>query len=68
MNAYAVFVVNEHIETLRHEAAERRAAQAAEHAAGRIARAMEALRRTFGSSETTLSPILPKLDGYPYRG
>jgi hypothetical protein len=69
MNAYAVFVVNEHLEMLRREAAERRAANEGRPSAiARIAARFAGLRGVLSRTEQPASPVLPRLDGYPYRG
>jgi hypothetical protein len=68
MNAYAVFVVNEHLEMLRREAAERRAANEGRPSVmARIVSRVTSLRRAITTSEPA-GPIVPRLDGYPYRG
>lgn len=68
MNAYAVFVVNEHLEMLRREAAERRAANEGRPSVlARIASRLTGFRRTLAAGEPAGS-IVPRLDGYPYRG
>jgi len=69
MNAYAVFVVTEHLETLRREAAERRLAnETRPTVSARIAARMAGLRSLFRTSYAASDPIIPRLDGYPYRG
>lgn len=69
MNAYAVFVVNEHLEMLRREAAERRAAtEGRPSVVARIAARLSGLRHGLSLREQPASPVLPRLDGYPYRG
>ena len=68
MNAIAVMYVNEHLESLRFEAQQRRSAGQAERRSirSRIASTTAELRRTLGieSSGTTV----PALKNYPYGG
>ena len=68
MNAVAVMYVNEHLESLRSEAQQRRLAGQAESRSirSRIASATAELRRTLGidASGTTV----PALKNYPYGG
>lgn len=69
MDSYAVFVVNEHLEMLRREAAERRAAT--EGRPGVIAQVRSRvtdLRRAIATSDGRSGSIVPRLEGYPYRG
>ncbi len=70
MNAFAVFVVNDHLNTLLEEAAQRRSVQADKPSLGaRIGSAAARVRSAFSTPvETETDAILPKLDGYPYRG
>lgn len=69
MNAYAVFVVNEHLEMLRREAAERRAANDGRPSVfARFAARVTGLRRGLSLADQPAGPVLPRLDGYPYRG
>ena len=69
MNAFAVYVVNEHMTQLRLEAAQRRATQASGTSTRqRIAAAATRVRLAFTTPASTDDPGLPTLDGYPYRG
>ena len=67
MNALAVIYVNEHLDMLRSEAQQRRAASLAERRSlrDRLASAAADLRRVLGGSG---DPVLPKLENYPYAG
>ena len=69
MNAYAILIVNDHIEQLRREAAERRARP------GRVAGDRPPDRDRADQPPSAISapasmvqPIIPDPDGYPYRG
>lgn len=68
MNAVAVIYVNQHLETLRAEARERRAASLAERRSirDRFASAAIGLRRVLGNEGS--DSVLPKLENYPYGG
>jgi hypothetical protein len=69
MNAYAVFVVNEHLDMLRREAAERRAANEGRPGIGaRIAARLSEIRTAFARSETDNSPAITTLRTDPYQG
>jgi hypothetical protein len=69
MNAFAIFVVNDHMEQLRREAAERHAGPAqASSFVRRIAAAAADLKAALVTPASINSPILPTLNGYPYRG
>lgn len=69
MNAYAIFAVNEHLESLIDEAARNRAARFGKPSLSeRIATAVSSLRMTFATRTYEMSSILPKLEDYPYRG
>ena len=69
MNAFAVYIVNEHMTQLRLEAAQRRATQASSKTTRqRIAAAAMRVRLAFATSAANDDPALPTLDGYPYRG
>jgi hypothetical protein len=69
MNAFAVFVVNDHLNTLLEEAAKRRAVQGDKPGlSARIGSAAARLRSAFTTPVDAADPVLPKLDGYPYRG
>lgn len=68
MNAIAVMYVNEHLESLRSEAQQRRLAGQAESRSirSRIASATAELRRTLGIEGS--GPTVPALKNYPYGG
>ena len=69
MNAFAVFVVNEHLMELRDEAAQRRAMQGPKPSVGRrIAAAGARVKAAFTTASDDAYSVLPKLDGYPYKG
>jgi hypothetical protein len=67
MNAIAIGYVNAHLEELRAEARQHRAASVAGPGLrDRIASGVTSLRRSLGGS---IDPVvLPKLENYPYRG
>ena len=67
MNALAVIYVNDHLQSLRSEAAQHRAASLAERRSlsDRLASAAASFRRVIGGDE---GPIVPKLENYPYGG
>jgi hypothetical protein len=69
MNAYAIFAVNEHLEFLLTEAAERRmAGQLPKRTLkSRITAAIASVRAAVPTTVDTTSSILPRLDDYPYR-
>lgn len=68
MNAIAAMYVNEHLESLRSEAQQRRSARQAESRSirSRIASATAELRRTLGIEAS--GPTVPALKNYPYGG
>lgn len=68
MNAVAVMYVNEHLESLRAEAQQRRAASLGEGRSLRelIASSASGLRRILGQGAS--GPALPALKNYPYGG
>ena len=69
MNAFAVFAVNEHLESLRQEAARNRTMKSAKSGLRqRVASAADKVRLSVATSTYEMSSILPKLDDYPYRG
>jgi hypothetical protein len=69
MNAFAILVVNDHLEQLRREAAERHARPAQSPAfIRRIAAATADLKAALVTPASITSPIVPTLNGYPYRG
>ena len=68
MNAVAVIYVNQHLESLRAEAHERRLASLAGRRtfSDRLASAATELRRVLGIADS--GSTLPKLENYPYGG
>ena len=68
MNALAVIYVNEHLDMLRSEAAQRRTASLAERRSfhDRLASAAANVRRVLGGESG--DSVLPKLENYPYGG
>ena len=67
MNAVAVIYVNQHLESLRADAQQRRAASLAERRSlrDRLASAAADVRRVIGGDQ---DPVVPKLENYPYGG
>jgi hypothetical protein len=63
VNAVAIMYVNDHLETLRAEARQRRAASLADRRSLR-SRISGTISRTLGIGTT--GPALPKLTNYPY--
>jgi len=70
VNAFAIFVVNDHIQSLQLEAARHRAAAEENRPSlrTRIASAGTNLRRTLGLTGEPDYSFLPKIQDYPYRG
>jgi hypothetical protein len=69
MNAFAILVVNDHMEQLRREAAERHAHPAQSSSfVRRIATAAADLKAALVTPASISNPIVPTLNGYPYRG
>lgn len=69
MNAYAIFAVNEHLESLIDEAARNRLANVGKPSLSeRIASAVQKVRLSVATATYEMSSILPKLEDYPYRG
>ena len=69
MNVLAIYVANEMLQAERERAFEQALAYTMPAGPGlrdRIASAIEGLSRLVGSSGE--SPVLPKLENYPYRG
>jgi hypothetical protein len=68
VNALAVIYVNEHLDMLRSEAAQRRTASQAERRSlrDRLASAASDVRRVLGGDSD--DSVLPKLENYPYGG
>lgn len=69
MNAYAVFVVNEHLEMLRREAAERRArSEGRPGMLARIATRLAGLRTVLTGTDAVSTVGMATLDTHPTRG
>jgi hypothetical protein len=69
MNAYAILAVNEHIETLRKEAAhDRNFGEQHPSIRQRVALTFAGLRQTLQVPVDTTGTLVPKLEDYPYRG
>jgi hypothetical protein len=68
VNALTIMYVNDHLDSLRTEAQQRRSAGLAEHRStrSRIASATAELRRTLGIDAS--GPTVPALKNYPYGG
>jgi hypothetical protein len=67
VNAYAIFVVNEHLDHLLAEAAARRAVPAAPSRFDRLSAALASIRLAITTPADGRVGVLPKLDDYPYR-
>ena len=68
MNAFTVLAVNEHIESLRMEAAQHRLVQReGPSLLERIASAASTVRQVLALPLDNRGTILPKLEDYPYR-
>jgi hypothetical protein len=68
MNAFAIFAVNEHLEFLLDEAAQRRAVKSDKPSLfRRIASAASKAREALNAEADYSKSILPTLDKYPYR-
>ena len=68
MNAYAIFLVNEHMEFLLDEAAKRRALKSDKPSLfQRIASAASKAREVFNAEADYSRSILPTLNDSPYR-
>ncbi len=67
MNAFAVFAVNAHIETLLEEAAERRAAAPRPGLRQRIASLRIALRDAIEDAAETAPRMIPTNTAYPFQ-
>ncbi len=65
MNAYAIFAVNEHMEFLLAEAAQRRALRTDKP--GLLKRIASAASSALAMPIDNRGSILPKLEDYPYR-
>jgi hypothetical protein len=69
MNAYAIFAINEHLEFLLEDAAERRAAEARKpHNRSRFSRLMATLGRSIDRAADTAPNLTPALNDYPFKG
>ncbi len=69
MNAYAILVVNQHMESLLAEAAEERLMRQVPRPSlrDRVASAMRSLRSANADSADAGHSFLPTLNDYPYR-
>ena len=68
MNAYAIFVVSNHLQVLLDEAAARRAVKVEKPGLRqRIASAASSVKATIDSPADYSQSILPSLNDYPYR-
>ena len=68
MNAYAIFVVNNHLQVLLDEAAARRAVKVEQPGLRqRIASVASSVKATIDSPADYSRSILPSLQDYPYR-
>jgi hypothetical protein len=68
MNAYAIFVVNNHLQVLLDEAAARRSVKVEKPSLReRIASAAASAKATIDSPADYSKSILPTLNDYPYR-
>ena len=68
MNSYTILLVNERIEQLQRDAAELHARPARGATTRRITAALTSLRSAITMPVGSANPIVPALDGYPYRG
>ena len=69
MHAYATLIVNDHLEQLRLEAAERRAYPGQTPAIVRwIVATATSLKSALSAPAEGFQPTTPTLQGYPYRG
>jgi hypothetical protein len=66
LNAYAIFAVTDHLESLRADAAKRRMTQNGPTVRDRIAAAAESFKAVITSAASP-DTILPTLNEYPYR-
>jgi hypothetical protein len=68
MNAFAIFAVNEHLEFLLDEAAERRAREARQpRRRGRIGRIIDSINRSIDRAVVGATTLVPVLTDYPYK-
>ena len=69
MNAYAILVMNEHLETLRKEAAHNRAYGTQRPSLRkRVSSTFAGLTSSLRAPVETNGTLVPKLQDYPYRG
>ena len=69
MNAYAILVMNEHLETLRTEAAHNRAHGTQRPSLRkRVSSTFAGLHTSLRTPVETNGTLVPKLQDYPYRG
>jgi hypothetical protein len=68
MNSYSILLVNDRMEQLQREAAERHARPTDGAAFRRITAALTSLWLAIALPAPTANRIVPTLDGYPYRG
>jgi hypothetical protein len=69
MNAYAIFIVNEHLESLRQQAAADRAAKRSSRPSfgQRVVSAFETLDRIIEGQMDIIGNLVPKMNDYPTR-
>ncbi|HYH93316.1 MAG TPA: hypothetical protein VD763_09175 [Candidatus Saccharimonadales bacterium] len=67
MQAFTALIITEHLYQLRLEAAQRHAQADKPGIRARIASTAAGVRAALSSPTSAGSPILPKLDDYPYR-
>ena len=69
MNSYTIILVNDRMEQLRRDAAERRASQRQGSTVQRLGAALSAVAAAITTPVTVSArSTTPALDGYPYRG
>jgi hypothetical protein len=69
MNAFAILVMNEHLETLRKEAAQNRTYGTQRPSLRkRVSSTFAGLHRSLQMPVETNGTLVPKLQDYPYRG
>ena len=70
MNAYSIIYVNQHLETLREDAARRRSERAVDGPSlrDRIGSAMARISSAIDAAAGPDWSFLPKIHDYPYRG
>ena len=67
MNSYSILLVNERIEQLQRDAAEHHARPTEGAAVRRITAALTSLWLAIAMPPAPADPVLPALDGYPFR-